>query len=242
MIFLIPAAGKGTRVGLPYPKCLHEYNGTEIIISNLKKIDSVAFRNKAIFQVVILIARGTLSAFLSVINKNSFFNLEVHFGQQIEAEGTASAVLQSFLALKTNCTERFCIIWGDCIGYTEETLQKLYRYKSSDVVIPGLYMRECYTKFEIDTNFNVLSCRETKGSKILPKGYTDIGLFTVNKASLLSDSLPNFIKNSDEKIENSFIEFISYCCTNKIKVKFLNCCSKDEKKGFNSFEDLNEEM
>lgn len=242
MFFLIPAAGKGTRAGLPYPKCLHEYNGTEIIISNLKKINSVAFKNEAIFQVVILVAEGKLGAFLSIINKYSFFNLDIHFGQQIEAEGTASAVLQSYLTLESNCLDRFCIIWGDCIGYREETLQKLLENESCDVVIPGLYMRECYTIFETDSNCKVLSCRETKGLKILPAGYTDIGLFTINKAKLLFDSLPNFIKNSEYKKENSFIEFISYCCNNNINVKLLDCCSEDEKKGFNSLEDLNEQM
>lgn len=242
MIYLIPAAGKGTRAGLPYPKCLHKYKGKEILIRTLEKLSTVSKIKNIFSTIVILIPAGKNQQFISILERYTFDNLNIHLEQQFQPRGTASAVFLSYAAASTlSSGGPYNIIWGDCIGFSTSTLLKTLDCYKGDIVIPGLYMKKCYTLFTLEGKNKVIDCNETKKLKISPSGYTDVGVFKVNNELVLSNNLKRFIDNSNDIYEDSFIDFLSNYCKKSGNVNFLNCCKTSEKKGFNSFEDLNDD-
>ena len=239
MNFLIPAAGKGTRSGLNYPKCLYKIENKEIIVSILEKISLVCNYLLISSKVIILINKTDKMLFEKVLKKYLFDNLSIFFQYQLVPNGTASAVsllLQS-KEINNNCDN--IIIWSDCVGFSHLTVKKLCEYNNNyDIIIPGLFMYNCYTYFKLNENKLIIDCYETKNFDIKPDGFTDIGIFKLSKKTNFKRTIEIYINSLSQSTENSFIDYLKYILENKFKIKFLDICKQSEKKGFNSMNDL----
>ena len=237
---IIPCAGKGSRAGLESPKSLFVYNGQTIFGSIIEKCATACdeLGLKPIFYVVV---RESSKEFVEILNSVEK-EVEFTFVLQPVSTGTADAVNRSVLEILKQPLpiSASLLLWGDCIGFSVKTLKSIIvEVGNHDVVVPGFYSDDCYTVFRVKRKNIITSCEETKDREGKVSGYTDIGVFSF-KHKLLQPFLEDeVISASDSGRESSFIQALSLA-SGKLDCFLLDGISPSEKKGFNSFEDLNE--
>lgn len=244
MRFIIPLAGKGKRSGLDYPKSLYVYNGDSIFISIVKKIEAVCqFLNEEAYITLVVSSETNKKLFEEELKKNFYPLKKISFVIQSNRPGTASAIYD---AIKNgmNENESVLVIWGDCIGFRPQSIIKLMaqpEISQPGVHIPGFFEKNCYTVFRVSENNKVVKAFPTKGHDQVYDEYTDIGIFYLVNIGFVKDALSEFV-DLDKNLESCFINFIQYGLKKEIPSFFYNICSKKEKIGFNSMEDLNGNM
>lgn len=236
---ILPCAGKGTRSGLNSPKSLFVFDGKTILESIIDKciIASDKLDLTPHFYIVI---RDFTNEFTEVLNSiPSKFKFTFVF--QPASNGTADAVYRGVTEITTQSEpSSICaLVWGDCIGFTPDTLVSTISAASRyDVVVPGFYSEDCYTVFELNNEKMISTCSETKGNNIQITGYTDIGIFSFNPGMLMPHLENEITCASQNNRETSFINALS-SASSQLDCFFLDDAAPLEKKGFNSPGDLN---
>jgi len=100
---VIAAAGRGSRSGVPYPKCLHEVNG-KVILASL--MESLPDKSDQITIIASPSGRMEIEDFLIE------FNLSARIVVQEEPRGMGNAILQLQKIDKSLQPEIF-LAWGD---------------------------------------------------------------------------------------------------------------------------------
>lgn len=201
---LIPAAGKGTRSGLSYPKTLKIFDGIPILIRLLQTVSEID-RN----PVVIVSPQGE-----KLIKNIREYN-EAELLVQKEPRGLGEAILCFRESEYFNKTDEVLVILGDMISVQIETLRRLiFLFRENRLVFafPSKVSCPCYTYVERNEEGKVIALLERMefGNELPLVGESDSGVFIFNKEivfNILTKQQESLIGKSTNEI--GFLPIVS---------------------------------
>jgi bifunctional UDP-N-acetylglucosamine pyrophosphorylase / glucosamine-1-phosphate N-acetyltransferase len=169
---VIPAAGKGTRLGYNLPKILYPILGKSILQYLLH-----LFLNYCNHFVVVTSPSGEAEIrkeFERICHKCDY-----EIAIQDEPKGMAHAIWQARRIVKTPFT---AVVWGDQICLRKETITKTLAYHQSDLAnvltFPTVFKKEPYIHFKRDKYGKILKVLQKRENEIETEvGENDCGYF-----------------------------------------------------------------
>ena len=177
MKVLIPAAGKGSRSGLSYPKTLKVFNDIPLLMRTMLTVSELDARP------VIIVSPEGKRPIEKTISEWAF---KAEILVQEEPRGLGDAILCFRESEYFDNTENVLAIWGDMISVQIETLRKLMRlFKENNSVFafPTRISSPCYTHVTRSNKGRVISLIERLefGDAVPVIGESDVGIFMFNK-------------------------------------------------------------
>ena len=228
---LIPAAGKGSRSGLEYPKTLYKINSIPIIVrilKILKKIDN---------KPSIVINKKYLNLFKQNMQKYDF-NPEFLF--QRYQKGMGNSVLQFKNSLKNH--NNILLVWGDIPFIRRSTIDKLIHFhfkNNNDFSLITKFVSDPYTIVKRDKDNKVKSIIETKiyKRKSVKFGEREIGLFLFKK-NIVFKFLKKKLSGKFKGKEHGFLYIVEHLAKAGCKIEAMPFANNKEIISFNSLDDL----
>lgn len=232
---IIPAAGRGSRSGLAYPKCLFPVRGKAIIqrlLETLAPFDS--------HPVLVTSPDGDPRIRDSVQSGPT----DPWTVVQPVARGMGDAILTAVRAVKENVQCRDALlVWSDIPFLRQETVRSLIQHHDqthSVFTFATAIADEAYTQVERSENGEVTSVIETRESgRSITRGERDIGLFVFKidpVARLLAEELPG--KYGVTTGEHGFLYVIKHLVDRGHRVSGLPIAQPEELVSFNAFSDI----
>ena len=172
---VIPAAGRGSRLGLvDRPKILAPVDGDHTIWSILaEKLKPFADR----IQVV-----------LSPSGKEWFGDVDADVALQDVPLGMGDAVFRGAAAWQA---DRILVVWGDQVNLSSETFERTLRVhtaaKQPSFVLPRVWNTSPYVQYDFDEQGGLTGVRQTREGDLTDEaGWSDVGLFCLSTAGLES--------------------------------------------------------
>jgi len=187
---VIPAAGKGTRIGFDLPKILFPVQ-SKTILDHL--LDEVTPSCQNITLVVSPSGLGPITSHIENLQKNQMFTgIQFRFQIQNQPIGMADAV---FCGLKDVETDQLVVIWGDQIGLKRETLQacqKLHLFENSaQLTLPTVAKEDSYIHLLRNSDGQLTKVLQKREGEPIPKdAESDCGMF-VFKTSAIKNIIQN---------------------------------------------------
>jgi bifunctional UDP-N-acetylglucosamine pyrophosphorylase/glucosamine-1-phosphate N-acetyltransferase len=185
---IVPAAGRGTRLGSTRPKFLYPVGGRPILSHLLDRLRGLVSRAH-----IVVSPEG--AEFLREWPADP--DLPVSSHTQHEPTGMADAVLAAAALLhrlESPPPETVLIVWGDQIGLGRDTIARTldaHRTERPQPVLtfPVVSVRDPYVHYETDPSGRILAVRQAREGDVMPRtGLADCGCF-VAEASTLFDAL-----------------------------------------------------
>ena len=232
---LIPAAGKGSRSNLSYPKTLFEVNKKPILLRIFKKINTFDI------SPTVIVSQSGKNLVRKCLIKNKY---KFEIIEQRKPKGMGDAILKVKKSKFYKNFEHVLLIWGDLPYLSSRTLGilvKTHLKYDYDFTFPTLNEKNPYTYLRKDKNGKVLELLETRQmNKIAPiYGERDIGVFIFKKKiiNMLSKNFPE--KISPITKEHGFLYILKYLIKNNYKIKNLLIAKSRESISLNKISDLN---
>ena len=230
---IIPAAGKGTRLGFDKPKILYPFLGNtalEILYQKLKPIS----------EKIIVIGNPEGAPLINdhVLDKR----IDIEVVTILNSLGTADTVLSSNEVAKS--AYDVLIIWGDQVGVTQKALKEivfLHQKNQADLSMPTRLRKDPYIHLERDEKGVIKKVLRKRFNDIMPQfGENDTGVFVI-KGNLLYDILnkmkENYLKKGDFKEEFDFLNIIPKVA-DRNKILTSSSIIEDTTLGFNTMEEV----
>lgn len=174
---LIPAAGTGSRAGLPYPKTLYPVGGVPILLRQfalLSRYDSC--------PVVVVNPTGRAAIAEAIAHAGAAAELV----EQSAPTGMGDAILCLDNAGAGEATEHVIAVWGDIPlldpGTIATTVER-HLAASNDFTFPTRHVDAAYTVVTRDKAGRVTALAETREAGVEPSsGERDIGVFVFRRA------------------------------------------------------------
>ena len=218
MKIILLCAGKSSRTGLGYPKCLYKFKDNEMLIEkNLKILSEFGFSNKEIY-----FATG----FKSKLIKNKTFNKYKYIFNK--KYNTTNMVYSFYQVLKKIKSDEIIVIYSDIL-FEEKCLGKLIKNKFSISTIIDTDWRR---KWKKKSNYmNDLEELKIKDSKIYSLGKKTFNLKNIDGRFLgitkfskrtVSDLKKNLISKILRKNKNiDFTNFLMELIISNYKIKAI---------------------
>lgn len=232
---VIAAAGKGSRSGLDYPKCLFKIDDLSILERILKKLRHVDDNPKIIVSP---------SGYRRVLDELRAANSSADLIIQDHPNGMGDAVLQ-LDPINSELNENILLIWGDVPFISIDTINRtILRHftQNNSFTLPTITTKNPYTIVKRNKENEISGIIETKNKlkKSIPSyGERDLGLFLFKKdivLKLLKQDLPNKFNNEDS--EHGFLYLIEHLFRNYEKIGSVKVKNLKESLSLNSIEDL----
>lgn len=232
---IIPAAGKGTRLGLPYPKTLVELNSESILkrlIIKLSKYDE---------KPSIIVNESSYAKINEHLLEN---NLNGELLLQKKQNGMGDAVLTYEKSKNFFKTENIILVWGDIPYLQIETIKKTidrHLKKNNDFTFPTIFTKNPYTRVIRSKKGEILEVIETREKKVIEFdfGERDIGLFIFKKQpifEILSSDLSG--KYNLLTKEHGFLYIIKHLIRSNLKVEGIPIAKEIDTISINTQKDL----
>lgn len=235
---VIAAAGKGSRSGLDYPKCLFEIDGKAILIRILESMSCIDNE-----PVIIVSPDGKKQ----ILQKLSLHNFSAKLLIQEQALGMGNAVTQ-LKKISDDLKDNILLSWGDIPFLSTKTLlqfQEHYYDTNSDFSLITAHTTNPYTIVERDKNNQIVKVIETRNIPNYKKKPSnkieerDIGVFLFKKRIILE----YLEKSLDKKFgaindEHGFLYIIEHLVKDGYKVSTTSSINDLESVSFNSQKDL----
>ena len=231
---LIPAAGKGSRAGLNYPKTLFKIEGKEILLYIFELIENI---DKEPTIIVSPEGEKDINNFLKLKNRKAQLII------QPKPRGMGDAVLKFKQSSYYKSSDHILLIWGDVPFIRKKTVYKMiesHLKNNNDFTLVTKFVDKAYTCIERDNSDNIIKAIETREEELEPMpGERDIGLFLFKKEpifKILKEDL-NY-KFGKATGEHGFLYIIEYLTEKGFKVEGLPIANDDELKSLNKISDL----
>jgi len=226
---LIPAAGRGSRLGIDRPKILAPLNARDTIWSVLHA------------KLAPLVDH--IHLVLSPDGARDFPSLPQRVSHSIQAEPTgmgdaifgASSIWEKFDAV--------LIVWGDQVFVSMDTLRRCLTALGAPqrrAVLPLTRMGEPYVEYVFDEARLTKVLQSREGDKTRPNGFSDVGTFLLGTAGLAAAwnayraSLPRGSRTG----EINFLPFLPFLAARGWVITPLEVADATEARGINTPEDL----
>jgi bifunctional N-acetylglucosamine-1-phosphate-uridyltransferase/glucosamine-1-phosphate-acetyltransferase GlmU-like protein len=232
---LIPAAGRGRRAGLPYPKTLFLIDDTPILHRLL------AVLNPYDATPTVVVSPEGEQLIRHSLEQSA---LNAHLVVQANPLGMGDAVLRFDQSPTAINAEHILLAWGDLANLQPCTVASLVdaHFKAAnDFTFVTRMVDQAYTPVLRDDSGNVVSVIETReqGVSETQPGERDVGLFVFRKRpvfSLLQTDLPGRFGRTTG--EHGFLYVIQHLVLTGHRVDALPIATEDDLLSLNSLSDL----
>lgn len=224
---VIPAAGRGTRLGSDVPK----------IFTSLTKRDTVwtVLREKLspLVDHVCLVLSPEGAAMAPVAD-------DVSIGIQPLPTGMGDAIFGAHAIWSGYDT--ILVVWGDQVFVSRDTLERAIAACASgkNVVLPVTRVAQPYVEYVFDRGdlAKVLQTRE--GDATTPNGFSDVGTFLLNTAGLKDawDEFSATAARGNVTGEINFLPFLPWLAAHGWTITPIEVDDATEARGINTPEDL----
>ena len=226
---LIPAAGKGTRSKLSYPKTLYKVKKTPILIRIIKKLSKYS----DIFSIVINSSHEKI--FSDILKRYHISKIEYLY--QNSPKGMGDAVKKFNRSRFIENISDILLIWSDIPYISRGSIDLMVNkhFKENNfMTVLSCNSKNPYTLVIKDKKGNIKEIRETYKSNFKYKyGERDIGVFIFKKELL------KFLKKDRTPIkEHNFLYVINKLYKNGYKIRSIPIAKSKEKISLNSINDL----
>jgi len=226
---VIPAAGRGSRLGLDRPKILASLNARDTIWSVLYA------RLAPLVDHIHLV--------LSPEGAREFPDTPPHVTQSIQENPTGMGDAIFGARAHWESFDAILIVWGDQVFVSEDTLRRALAALATAphaAVLPVTRMAAPYVDYVFDgaTLTKVLQTRE--GDVTRPDGHSDVGTFLLGTQGLAAawDTYRTQAPRGSQTGEINFLPFLPFLSANGWTVTPLEVADPVEARGINTPEDL----
>jgi bifunctional UDP-N-acetylglucosamine pyrophosphorylase / glucosamine-1-phosphate N-acetyltransferase len=236
IVAVIPAAGRGSRLGLPGPKLLTPIDEVNTIWTILRhKLLAVA---DAIHVVVAPAFAADFEKLLAADPARARLSASV----QPEPKGMGDAIFGA--APHWSDAQRLLVVWGDQVHVSIDTLSRALAAQNREArhcTVPVVRMDHPYVEYVFDSR-NVLSeIRESReGAVCSERGFADAGTFVLGRNGLLETwSRYLTLRQSGKRTgEINFLPFLAYLAREGWTVQPIEVADANEARGINTPADL----
>ena len=175
---LVPAAGRGTRLGFDLPKVLFPIDGRPLLEWLGSRL------NDLVGSLVLILSPDGNTAFQS---NPVALSMPVTVAIQPEPTGMADAILAAEPFVSENSAVRtLVVLWGDQIGVRRETVLRALAVHAQHelqpaITIPLARVDVPYVHYEFDSTGRLLAARQRREGDLLPDaGLADCGCFILS--------------------------------------------------------------
>jgi len=235
---VIPAAGRGSRLGFDKPKLLIPITDTLTVWGLLKP----KLLDCCDHIVVIMSPWG--EPFLQEVLRNDPDRSRISVALQKTPVGMGDAVMQG-----CDVWRRFddlCVIWGDQVHVSKDTLARSIAAQQSlsspAFTLPLARMDKPYVEYRFDVDGRLMKILQSReGDVCAPGGWGDVGTFLLSVKGL-EEAWEEYERNTQRGSLTGEINFLPFLV--HLGQKGWNCTQvvipdADEAKGINTREDLN---
>ena len=237
-LLIVPAAGRGSRLGWDGPKALCPVNGEPMITWLLRRFLPVVDR------VVIVVAPSAVKTFDQYLATRAEPRRSIDCVIQEKPTGMLPAILCAREAVERHQPDQVWISWCDQAGLSSRTVQRLAAeldsHPDAACVFPTVRQEPPYIHFRRGADGRidkVLQRRE--GATLPPVGESDAGLFALRRDGYLHDLL-EFARDApagETTREQNFLPFLPWLAA-RARVETFDLPDVREAVGVNTPADL----
>lgn len=234
-LLIVPAAGRGSRLGSPLPKALVPVGGRPMLDYLL------GMHAATVDRVVLVVAPAALEAFKEFAGKT---RTPIDIAVQEVPTGMLDAIILAAPFVTAARADRVAITWCDQIALSDTTIRRVCdRAMAPDapsLVLPTLRVDQPYIHFERDASSRIVRVRQRREGDVMPeRGETDMGLFDLSRSAYL-DELALFASQASCDAgtgERNFLPFVPWLAAHS-RVETVDGVSRIETIGVNTPEEL----
>lgn len=207
-VLVIPAAGRGTRLGFDGPKALCPVNGEPMLRHLLRRYAPI------VSHAVVVTSPGGLSAIAAVAHADA---LPVTCTVQPEPTGMLPAILCAVPIIEDTSCDEVWITWCDQVGISSGTLSAitdaLAEHPSAALVFPTVRQAPPYIHVERDAAGRIVAVRQRREGDLMPDvGESDTGVFVLRRNTFLTHlrAYDAIAPRGDGTRERNFLPFIPW--------------------------------
>lgn len=184
---IVPAAGRGSRLGAALPKALVPVNGRPMIEHILERYRDVV---ECFLLVVSPSAAGAVSRYLGGRDRR------IEILLQATPTGMLDAILGPLARVKELGCDQVWVTWCDQVAVRGGTVERLAAAMEADprpaLAFPTVMLNDPYIHFARDARGRIEAVRHRREGDVMPeRGEGDIGLFAMTASTYL-DLLPRY--------------------------------------------------
>lgn len=182
-LLIVPAAGRGSRLGLQVPKALVEVAGLPMLEHLL------AMHRATVDRVVVVVAPDAVDVFSRFVAGRQ---APVDLAVQDSPTGMLDAIRLAAPIVAGHRPGRVAITWCDQIALSEATIRHVHERAmladAAPLVVATLMVDQPYIHFERDRSGRIVRvCQRREGDLMPVRGETDMGLFDLSIDAYLED-------------------------------------------------------
>ena len=233
-LLIIPAAGRGSRLGGATPKPLVHVNGKPML-------EHLADLYDPFVDGLVVVAHPSFAADIETWGRARG---NVTVAMQLWPTGMLDAIMAAAPAIAHYRPDNVWITWADQVGVLPETVRRLEAAEAGDpapaLVLPTVARPDPYIHFPRDAAGRICGLRQRREGDDMPaEGESDMGLFAMPFATFEGD-LGDFARDVPAGTgtgERNFLPFVPWLAQRKTVVTFP-CTDPGEAVGINTPEDL----
>lgn len=233
-LLIIPAAGRGSRLGADKPKPLVDVNGRPML-------DHLADLYRPFVEHIVVIAHPSFSSEIAAWGARRG---NVSVAEQVSPTGMLDAILVAAPIVRAKRPDAVWITWSDQVGVLPATVQRLAAVSESTpppaLALPTLTRRDPYTHFERDGAGRLSRFLQRREGDAMPdEGESDMGLFAMPRDTFERD-LEEYARDvppGSATGERNFVPFVPWLAQRREVVTFP-CTDPAEAIGINTPEEL----
>lgn len=237
IIAVVPAAGRGSRLGFAGPKLLAPL-GPNITIWTVMREKLLAVAD----SIVVILSPDGAEQFVPVLAHDPERE-RIKVAIQEKPTGMAPAVAAGKEIWKQ--ASSVLVIWGDQVHVLPETLTGLLARHAENstpkVTMPIVEVDAPYVQYVFDDRKRLLEVRETReGHKVDARGYSDVGTFLLENQDL-DTLLERYIEESPQSkvtAEINFLPFFVWLSKKGWRVEGWPISEPEQARGINDHNDL----
>jgi bifunctional UDP-N-acetylglucosamine pyrophosphorylase / glucosamine-1-phosphate N-acetyltransferase len=234
-VLIVPAAGRGSRLGSPLPKALVPVAGRPMLDHLL------AIHGSTVERAIVVVAPAAVEAFRG-FSATSRIPLDIVV--QESPTGMLDAILLAAPVVASLAPRRIAITWCDQIALSAQTIGAVADCAlSSDsprMVVATLTVEQPYIHFDRDPSGRIVGVRQRREGDVMPAdGETDMGLFDLSLDAFVHDLAEFASQTSADRGtgERNFLPFIPWLAA-RAPVATVAGRSRIETIGINTPEEL----
>jgi bifunctional N-acetylglucosamine-1-phosphate-uridyltransferase/glucosamine-1-phosphate-acetyltransferase GlmU-like protein len=233
---VVPAAGRGSRLGGDRPKILSALGNGRSILSVLShKLLAVAN------QINLIVSPDGAGPIAEAVEREGLKD-QISLSVQPEPIGMGDAIFRGYPVWSRAHT--ILVVWGDQVFVSLATLRRtcaLHAEHDKTLALPLVAMRQPYVAYLFGANDRLIAVRQTReGEMCAAGGFGDIGTFVLSVDGL-RDRWCEYLRAScvgGATGEINFLPFLLYLSAHQWKVRRFTITDEREARGINTPEDL----
>ena len=215
---IVPAAGRGSRLGSERPKLL-------VPVAGAPMIDRLLDAYRAVVGDVVIVVHPSFED--DVRRHVAGAEVPVRLAVQPEPTGMLDAILLARAALDREARNPVWITWCDQVGVAPETVTMLDRVSVDDadasLVMPTVWRDSPYIHFDRDAHGRIVRVLHRREGDPMPdRGESDMGLFALTPEAYW-DLLPAYARAAEageRTAERNFLPFIPWLAARRAVLTF----------------------